>query len=128
MQTGGMTAPSLDGRVFAMVSSTASRVDPDAPTVFRYAEREGILWGEYAGDTVTVGRFVGVRDGDAIRVSFAHALVAGGSASGDAVSVIEEGPDGLRLVERFEVDGRPQESVCREIAADGGPVGVGGAG
>ena len=70
----------LDGRVFDMVSSTASRVDPDAPTRFRYSEADGVVWGEYTGDTVTDGRFVGTRAGDRLEVSFTHALVAGGAA------------------------------------------------
>ena len=106
----------LDGRVFDMVSSTASRVDPDAPTRFRYSEADGVVWGEYTGDTVTVGRFVGTRVGDRLEVAFTHALVAGGPpVSGTATSRVEAGPAGLRLVEEFEVDGSPQTSVCAEV-------------
>jgi hypothetical protein len=108
----------LDGRVFDMVSSTASRVDPDAPTRFRYSEEGGVVWGDYTGDTVTVGRFVGTRDGDRLTVSFVHALVAGGVVTGTAASRIEPADAaGLRLVEEFEVDGRPQVSVCAEVVA-----------
>jgi hypothetical protein len=108
---------SLDGRVFDMVSSTASRVDPDAPTRFVYHEADGVLWGEYTGDTVTTGRFVGTRSGDLIEVRFAHALVAGGDpVTGAATSRIEQAGDGrLRLVEDFEVDGVPHLSVCAEV-------------
>lgn len=106
----------LDGRVFDMVSSTASRVDPDAPTRFRYSEAGGAVWGEYAGDTVTVGRFVGTRVGDRLTVSFVHVPVAGGPpVSGQATSRIERGEAGLRLVEDFEVEGAPQVSVCAEV-------------
>jgi hypothetical protein len=111
---------SLDGRVFDMVSSTASRVDPDAPTRFRYHESAGVIWGDYVGDTVSEGRFVGTRDGDRITVSFVHALVADGSrVTGAATSRIEEGEAGLRLVEDFEVDGMPQVSVCAEVVGAG---------
>jgi hypothetical protein len=108
---------SLDGRVFDMVSSTASRVDPDAPTRFVYHEADGVLWGEYTGDTVTTGRFVGTRSGDRIDVRFVHALVAGGEpVSGGASSRIEQDDrGGLRLVEDFEVDGVPHISVCAEV-------------
>lgn len=108
---------SLDGRVFDMVSSTASRVDPDAPTRFRYHEADGVLWGEYTGDTVTTGRFVGTRSDDRIDVRFVHALVAGGAPiTGAASSRIEQDDDGrLRLVEDFEVDGEPQVSICAEV-------------
>jgi hypothetical protein len=110
--------PSLDGRVFDMASSTASRVDPDAPTRFRYSEADGVVWGDYRGDTVREGRFVAVRRGDEIDVSFVHALVAGGVVSGSATSRIEadpEHPDALRLVEDFEVDGVQHRSICTEV-------------
>ena len=107
---------SLDGRVFDMVSSTASRVDPDSPTRFRYSEADGVVWGEYSGDTVTTGRFVGTRHGARLEVAFVHALMAGGEPiSGTAVSRIERSDDGLRLVEDFEVAGEPQVSVCAEV-------------
>ena len=99
-----------------MESSTASRVDPDAPTRFVYHEAAGVLWGEYRGDTVAEGRFVGVRSGDSLTVSFVHAPVGGGPAvTGAATSRIERGPDDrLRLVEDFTVDGVTHVSVCVE--------------
>jgi hypothetical protein len=100
-----------------MVSSTASRVDPAAPTRFVYHEADGVLWGEYAGDTVTTGRFVGTRTGDLVHVHFVHALVAGGApVTGAAISRIEQDHGGrLRLVEDFEADGVPHISVCAEV-------------
>jgi hypothetical protein len=113
-----VTAPSLDGRVFDMVSSTASRVDPEAPTRFRYAEADGVVWGDYRGDTVREGRFVAVRRGDEIDVSFVHALAEGGVVSGSATSRIEadpERPGALLLVEDFAVDGVQHRSVCAEV-------------
>ncbi|MBW4042147.1 MAG: hypothetical protein HIU86_08470 [Acidobacteria bacterium] len=101
-----------------MVSSTASRVDPEAPTRFRYHEASGVVWGEYAGDTVSEGRFVGVRTGDRLVVSFVHALVRDGDVvSGSAGSRIELADAGMRLVEDFEIDGVPQVSVCAEVVA-----------
>jgi hypothetical protein len=108
---------SLDGRVFDMVSSTASRVDPDSPTRFRYHESAGVIWGDYVGDTVSEGRFVGTRDGDRLVVSFVHALIDGGARiSGSAESRIEDAGDaGLRLVEDFEAHGEPQVSICAEV-------------
>lgn len=113
------TLPSLDGRVFSMVSSTTSQVDPDAPTVFHYFEGDGIIWGDYTGDTVTIGRFVGTRTGDTIRVSFVHVLAADGSVvTGDGESEIERTDDGaLRLVEHYEMFDAPQLSICVEAPA-----------
>jgi hypothetical protein len=111
--------PSIDGRVFDLVSSTASEVDAAYPTQFTYRERDGAIWGEYAGDTVRHGHFVGERRGDVLLVHFVHALVAGGApVSGAAESRIEQQGDGrLRLVEDFEADGAPQQSVCVEVPA-----------
>lgn len=112
------TMPSLDGREFRMLSSTTSAVDPEAPSVFRYSEQDGLVWGDYAGDTVTIGRFVGVRDGDRIRISFGHVLVADGSVvTGAGESEIECHDGLLRLVEHYEMHGQPQRSVCVEVEA-----------
>lgn len=106
----------LDGRRFAMVSSTASTVDRSAPTVFDYHERDGMIWGEYEGDTVRVGRFVGVRTDALISLRFTHVVDATGEvASGAAASRIEQHPDGLRLVEDFRTPDGDQVSVCVEV-------------
>jgi len=119
----GVTAtasiPSLDGRRFRMVSSTTSAVDPDSPSVFSYWERDGAIWGDYEGDTVTFGRFVGTRTGDTIWVSFVHVLAADGTVvTGDGESELEITDAGLiRLVEHYEMHGAPQLSVCEEIPA-----------
>ncbi|CAI7626214.1 unnamed protein product [Penicillium discolor] len=67
-----------------MVSSTTSAVDPDAPSVFEYFERDGAIWGGYEGDTVTFGKFVGTRTGDTIWVSFVHVLKADGTVRAGA--------------------------------------------
>jgi hypothetical protein len=109
----------LNGRRFKMVSSTASEVDPDAPTEFEYWEKDGVVWGAYTGDTVTVGRFVGTRRDDRVTITYVHALVAGGVATGRSDSRVEREPDGrLRLVEefRFAGDDTPHVSVCTEVA------------
>ena len=107
----------LDGKVFDMVSSTASVVSDLAPTRFHYSEREGVVWGEYRGDTVTEGRFCGSRDGHTLQVAFVHRSTAGGLVSGEATSTISREADGrLLLTEDFAgADGSPQISVCREI-------------
>lgn len=111
--------PSLDGRRFLMVSSTTSAVDPAAPSEFVYREKDGAIWGDYSGDTVTFGRFVGTRTGDTIWVSFVHVLVADGTVvTGSGESELELTDDGrIRLVEHYEMHGLPQLSVCEEVAA-----------
>ena len=109
----------LDGKVFDMVSSTASVVSYLEPTRFRYRERDGVVWGEYRGDTVTEGRFCGSREDDVLRVAFVHRSTAGALVSGDATSTISLAADGLLvLTEDFtSPDGSPQISVCREVSA-----------
>lgn len=110
------TLPSLNERNFKMVSSTTSTVNHDAPSVFRYFEEDGVIWGDYTGDTVTFGRFVGTRTGDTIWVSFVHVLKATGEVvTGDGESEIEVDENGLlRLVEHYEMHGAPQLSICIE--------------
>lgn len=107
---------SLDGRRFAMVSSTASRVDPDSPTEFSYHQQGKLVWGEYHGDTVTQGRFVGSFDGEVLKISFAHELVANLEvATGSAQSRVEERDGVTHLIETFYINGTEHESVCIEI-------------
>ena len=104
----------LDGVRFRMESSTASAVDPAAPTRFVYHEADGVVWGEYAGDTVRTGRFVGRRAGDRIDIAFAHAPVTGGDVvTGESSSRIETDAAGaVRLIEDFAVEGVAHRSVC----------------
>jgi hypothetical protein len=108
----------LDGLSFRMVSSTASTVNAASPTHFDYHQAGALVWGEYEGDTVSAGRFVGRVTGHRVEVSFAHAVVDGGSVvTGSAVSVIEARDDGLLyLIEDFEKDGRMHRSVCVQVA------------
>ena len=106
----------LDGLRFAMVSSTASEVDPSSPTVFDYHERDGMVWGEYEGDTVRIGRFVGTREERRISIRFTHVVDATGEVvDGAAESRIESHDDGLRLLEEFRTADGDQVSVCAEI-------------
>ncbi|WP_311415824.1 hypothetical protein [Microbacterium sp. ISL-103] len=117
--TSTATIPSLDGRRFRMVSSTTSVVDAETPSEFVYWEKDGAIWGDYSGDTVTFGRFVGTRTGDTIWVSFVHVLVSDGTVvTGNGESELERTDDGrIRLVEHYEMHDLPQLSVCEEVAA-----------
>src|SRR5690625_3528739 len=114
---------------FAMVSSTASEVDPHAPTSFDYHQDGQLLWGEYVGDTVRVGRFVGTFIDGRITWRFAHEKKNGEPARGEAESVAERREDGrLYLVEAFEKDGVQHESVCVQAGAGRASSGSGPAG
>lgn len=100
-----------------MESSTNSVVDPASPSHFRYFERDGVIWGYYDGGTVTFGQFVGTREGNQIRVSFVHVLVADGHAvTGTGGSVVEStSGEAVRLVEHFQIGGTDHISVCVEV-------------
>ncbi|MCU1543821.1 MAG: hypothetical protein JWM50_1686 [Microbacteriaceae bacterium] len=106
----------LDGTEFIMESSTASAVDPAAPTRFWYSENRGLVWGNYVGDTVTEGRFVGERHGRTLTVHFVHTLKTDAShVSGSSTSTIDGEPGSLRLVEAFVVAGADHVSVCTQV-------------
>jgi hypothetical protein len=110
---------SIDDTVFDMVSSTASAVSTTAPSRFHYREDRGVIWGDYTGDTVTVGRFSGYRDGAVLHVSFVHLGVDGTTTAGSATSTVSRTAEGvLELTEDFiGPDGAAHVSVCREVRA-----------
>lgn len=101
-----------------MESSTASAVDPESPSRFRYREEDGLIWGHYTGDTVSAGRFVGRRVGDLLDISFAHVLLIGKEVvTGSSTSKISTDAEGLRLTEDFVIDGTAHVSVCVEVVS-----------
>ncbi|MDO5753802.1 hypothetical protein [Arthrobacter sp.] len=107
----------LHGRVFDLQSSSASTVQASAPTRFKYFEEEGVIWGEYAGDTVTIGKLAGTRSDTSITLAYAHKTLMGSTVFGNATSEISVDPDGkFRLTEYFKgVDGTDQLSICCEV-------------
>ena len=108
---------SLQGRVFDLQSSSASAVQAGAPTRFEYFEDDGVIWGGYAGDTVTIGKMAGKRYGTSIELAYVHRTLAGNVVFGNATSTISVDPSGkFRLTEHFKgVDGTDQLSICCEI-------------
>jgi hypothetical protein len=98
-----------------MESSTNSAVDAANPSRFHYNERDGVIWGEYHGDTVTFGRFLGKRVADELIVSFVHVMQDDGSVvSGTGGSVVESTGGDIRLIERFTIGDVDHVSVCVE--------------
>ncbi len=107
----------MDGLIVDMVSSTTSAVDPARPTRFIYHESENIVWGEYVGDTVIVGRFSGIRENDVVRLSYHHRQHNAGVTAGQAESIISREPGGLLRLTEFYLtpDGTEHVSVCRQV-------------
>lgn len=107
---------SINDLEFAMTYSSGSTVSPTSPTVFRYRQDGQMVWGEYFGDSVRLGRFVGRRDGDALSIRFAHRPSSGADVVlGEAESTIRWNSDGkLELYETFEKNGTAHVSICVE--------------
>ncbi|WP_416443643.1 hypothetical protein AB3K78_12285 [Leucobacter sp. HNU] len=112
---GERVAVPLDGTVFEMLSSSTSAVAAE-PTRFSYFENDGVVWGDYAGDTVVEGRFAGVREGDTVRLSYNHRSASGALTHGNAVTVVSRTADGaLRLTEFYASAAGPEASACVEV-------------
>lgn len=100
-----VSAP-LDGRTFVAVE-TSGPGDVDSATVFRYHERDGAVWADYAGGAVRRGYLVGTRDGDRLDFRYVHLDTAGATASGRCTSRIEALPDGrVRMHETWAWESR----------------------
>lgn len=98
-----------------MVSSSASEVNGESPTRFQYHERAGLVWGDYYGDTVEEGHFVGDRVEDRVNLAFGHVTTSGTTTTGTALVTISTDDQGrLRLTEDFTIDGTSHISVCIE--------------
>ncbi|WP_125610826.1 hypothetical protein [Specibacter cremeus] len=106
----------LNGRTFDLQSSSASVVATGHATRFHYFEEGGVLWGDYAGDTVKLGRFAGKRVGSRIELAFVHSTTSDAVVFGSATSEISRERDGkLKLTEFFKgPDGTDQTSICLE--------------
>lgn len=104
----GMPAlPSLDGRTLVGVSNTADG-EVDAATSFDYHERDGLIWAEYAGGEIRLGRLAGTRRGDTLDFRYVHVSRDGSTSSGHCTSRLELLPDGrLRAHESWRWESRP---------------------
>lgn len=111
------SAPSVDGRRFAGVSNSADG-EVGRGTVFTYHKTDGLVWAEYAGGAVRLGRLVGTRDGDVLRFRYVHVGVDGESSSGRCEARLEVLADGrLRSHEDWCWESRPGAgaSVVEEL-------------
>ncbi|HEX5496797.1 MAG TPA: hypothetical protein VFX70_19720 [Mycobacteriales bacterium] len=105
-----MDAPSLDGRWFRpadipseTVPDLPGDVRPDEPTVFRYSEQDGEVWGVYAGGVIRRGYLVGTRQGDRLEFRYVQLDASGNTATGHCRSTLRVLDDGrLRLDEAWQ--------------------------
>lgn len=111
------TAPSVDGRRSAGVSNSGDG-EVGRATVFDYHESDGLVWAEYSGGDVRLGRLAGTREGDRLSFRYVHVSVDGASSSGRCEARIEVLDDGrLRSHESWAWESRPGtgESVVEEV-------------
>ncbi|SHK05180.1 hypothetical protein SAMN05443637_102161 [Pseudonocardia thermophila] len=102
-----MTVPSLDGRTFVGVSNTGDG-EVDTATVFTYHERDGLVWAEYAGGGIRLGRLAGTRTGDELDFRYVHVSTDLSTSSGHCHAWLELLPDGrIRSNEEWEWESRP---------------------
>lgn len=99
--------PSLDGRILVGVSNSGDG-EVDGRTVFRYHERDGLVWAEYKGGEIVLGRLAGTRAGDGLDFRYVHVAGDGTSSSGHCVAVLDLLPDGrIRSRETWAWESRP---------------------
>lgn len=75
------SAPSIDGRRLAGVINSGDG-EVGRATVFDYHEIDGLIWAEYGGGAVQLGRLVGTRDGDVLRFRYVHVSADDSTSSG----------------------------------------------
>ena len=90
----------------------------DAQTVFTYHEHERLIWAEYSGGSIELGRLVGTRDGSSLAFRYVHAAEDGSTSSGRCAAQLEQLPDGrIRSHESWVWESRAGsgDSVIEEV-------------
>lgn len=114
-----MTSTSLDGRVFVPDADQAPG-QVGTRTRFRYHERDGVVWADYAGGDIVRGTLIGTRDGDRLDFRYVQLRTDGTTASGHCRSEIGRLPDGrLRLAESWRWESGPGSGTSTVVEAPG---------
>ncbi|MEU6368948.1 hypothetical protein ABZ876_25200 [Streptomyces sp. NPDC046931] len=114
-------APDYNNRFF--VSSAAETAGPDHEVpVGHYHQAGPIVWAEFRGGKVLIGRLVGTCDPDGtLHLAYCQALDGGTVVAGECTSTPEFLPDGrIRLREewrRLDAAGSSGVSYIEEVAA-----------
>lgn len=119
MDATGTRVPSLEGRSFSGVSNSGDG-EVSARTVFRYHERDGLVWADYEGGEIALGRLVGTRTSDRLDFRYVHVAVDGTTSSGHCTAELEILTDGrIRSRESWQWESRPGSghSIVDEVAA-----------
>lgn len=116
-----MSAPSLDGRIFADVTREHAG-DVGGETRFEYHEEaDATIWARYQGGTVRLGFLVGTRRNDELAFRYSHVTTDGKTASGRCRSQVEVLADWrLRLREEWKWESQDGTgvSVVEEVTTE----------
>ena len=113
--------PSLDGRTLVGVSNTGDG-QVDTSTVFTYHQRDRLIWAEYAGGPIVLGRLAGTREGDTLDFRYVHVSQDGTTSAGHCEARVEQLPDGrIRSLESWQWESRDGSghSIVQEQTALG---------
>lgn len=108
---------SLDGRTLVGVSNSGDG-EVGAQTLFTYHEENLVIWAEYSGGCIALGRLVGTREGSILTFRYVHATRDGTTSSGRCAAQLEEMPDGrIRSHESWTWESRTGSghSVVEEV-------------
>ena len=94
---------SYNNKKFRSISNSESgEISPE--TIFKYFQKEGILWGNYSGGSILLGNIVGIVDGRGeIKMRYQHISNDGSFKTGKCISSPEIlSNKKIRLHEKWE--------------------------
>ncbi|HVF29779.1 MAG TPA: hypothetical protein VNA22_02365 [Pyrinomonadaceae bacterium] len=91
-----------DGRIFKLLDNSASGEVGDG-TIFRYYQKDDLVWGEYSGGAIRFGTLIAKAAGDgSLDMRYQHLNTRGELMTGVCHSTPELLPDGrIRLHEKW---------------------------
>jgi len=114
-----MTKINYDDKTFASVQNSETG-EVSAETVFRYHQKDDLVWAEYAGGEIVFGNLIAkITDNDSLEIRYQHLNKQGELMTGKCFSTPETLSDGrIRLHEKWQWtsgDFSGGESIVEEI-------------
>jgi len=114
-----MTKINYDDKTFASVQNSETG-EVSAETVFRYHQKDDLVWAEYAGGEIVFGSLIAkIADNDSLEMRYQHLNKQGELMTGKCFSTPETLSDGrIRLHEKWcwtSGDFTKGESIVEEI-------------
>ncbi len=114
-----MTKINYDDKTFASVQNSETG-EVSAETVFRYHQKDDLVWAEYAGGEIVFGNLIAkITDNDSLEIRYQHLNKRGELMTGKCFSTPETLSDGrIRLHEKWcwtSGDFTKGESIVDEI-------------